>query len=121
MDGPPKAALDVPPSQQPAEPHAPVPFAFADPARVSRLLSAACWRDVAARPVDVEIRIAGPGQMEEATDFATRLGALARILAETDPALHAPVRAAVNAALVPHDGPAGVVPGGAIWLVSARA
>jgi SAM-dependent methyltransferase len=115
------AALPLLPPQPPAEPHAPGPFAFADPARVAGLLTAAGWREVAARPVDVAMRIAGPGGLDEATEFATRLGALARILAESDPALHPPVHAAVRAALAAHDGPQGVMLGGAIWLLSAQA
>jgi SAM-dependent methyltransferase len=115
------AALPLLPPQPPAEPHAPGPFAFSDPERVRGILSAAGWKDFTAQKHDVGMRVAGPGQLEEATDFAMRVGALARLLVEEAPEVRAEVRAVVKAALAPHDGPDGVMLGGAIWLVSARA
>jgi SAM-dependent methyltransferase len=116
-----QAALPVLPPQPPTEPDAPGPFAFADPGRVEAILMGAGWRDVALRRQDVTMLMAPPGGLEEATDFAMRLGPLARILRESDPALEAPVRAAVRSAITAHDGPHGVTFGGSIWLVSARA
>jgi SAM-dependent methyltransferase len=115
------AAMPLLPPQPPAEPHAPGPFAFADPDRVRGILSAAGWTDFAVEKHDVGMRVAGPGQLEEATGFSTRLGPLARMLAEEAPEVRARVHDAVKAALAPHDGPDGVMLGGAIWLVSARA
>jgi SAM-dependent methyltransferase len=116
-----KAALPLLPPQPQADPFAPGPFAFADFERVRGLLSAAGWRDISAQPRDVPMLVGGPGQLDKATDFAMRLGALARILSETDPAVHPAVRQAVQTALAGHEGPGGVMLGGSIWLVSARA
>ncbi len=115
------AALPLLPPQPPADPDAPGPFALANPDRVRGILTRAGWREVALRPLDVSMPVTGPGQFDEAVEFATRVGALARILAEVDPDLRSRARDAVAAALAPHDGPEGVTLGGAIWLVSARA
>jgi SAM-dependent methyltransferase len=115
------AALPLLPPQPPADPHAPGPFAFADADRVRNILSDAGWHDIGFAHCRVPLQVAGPGELETATDFAMRLGPLARILAESDPGLAEPVREAVRAVLAPHEGPDGVVLSGSIWLVSARA
>ncbi|MEQ9519803.1 MAG: class I SAM-dependent methyltransferase [Parvibaculum sp.] len=39
----------------PRDPHAPGPFAFADPARLEKILGDAGWRDIAIEPVDFEM------------------------------------------------------------------
>jgi SAM-dependent methyltransferase len=109
------------PPQPPAEPNAPGPFAFADPERVRRILADSGWRDIALAPHDLPMHFAASGDLEAATELATRVGPLARMLNEADPDLRPVVRAAVSEALRPYDGPDGFVFGGAIWLVSARA
>ena len=109
------------PEEPPADPDAPGPFAFRDPARVRAILSGAGWREIEFQPRDVPMRVGGAGGLEETTDLLMRLGALARLLADVDADTRSRVRDAVRAALLPHDGPSGVVLGGAIWLVSARA
>ena len=116
-----EAARPLLPPQPPPEPDAPGPFAFADADRVRAILAAAGWAHVAAERRDVPMPIAGPGQLAEATDFATRVGALARLLDGEDTDLRSRVRQAVAAALAAHDGPGGITLGGSIWLVSARA
>lgn len=112
------AGLPLLPEQPPADPDAPGPFAFRDPARVRAILTGAGWRDIDIRPRDVPMQVGG---LDTATDFLMRLGALARLVAEVDPDTRSRVRDVVRAALAPHEGPAGVVLGGAIWQVSARA
>jgi hypothetical protein len=116
-----EAAREFLPPQPPVEPDAPGPFALADDQRVRRILTAAGWRDGALVRHDVPIRIAAPGNLEQATEFATSVGPLSRALAEVDPDLKSRVRAAVAQALKTVDGPDGVSLRGSIWLVSARA
>jgi SAM-dependent methyltransferase len=115
------AARTVLPPLPPADPLAPGPFAFADPARVTGILSLAGWTDPVMTPRDVKLAVAGPGEVAEAADFAMRIGPVARMLAEADPALAPAVREAIAEAFAPYDGPGGVQLGGAIWLMSARA
>jgi SAM-dependent methyltransferase len=112
------AARDLLPPQPPADPIAPGPFAFADADRVRAILTQAGWRDADAVRHDVPMHL---GPLTEAIPFATRVGALARLLAEAAPDVRQAAEAAVAAALRARDTPEGVILGGSIWLVSARA
>jgi SAM-dependent methyltransferase len=114
------AAGHLLPPSPPSEPDAPGPFAFADPDRVRRILAVAGWNHVTVTRQDVPIRVAGPGGITEAAEFATRVGALARGLAEAEPEVKARAAQLVAEALGPFDGPDGITLTGSIWLVSAR-
>jgi SAM-dependent methyltransferase len=116
-----EAARPLLPPQPPADPDTPGPFALANPDRTLGIFAKAGWGDAALIRHDVPIRIAGAGQLEQAVEFATRVGILARILAEQDPDTRARVRLAVAEALKPYDSPAGINLSGSIWLISARA
>jgi SAM-dependent methyltransferase len=116
-----EAARGLLPPQPPAEPDAPGPFAFADPGRVRGILGAAGWRHATAIRHDMPMRLAGPGQLDEATEFATRVGPLSRMLAEVDPETRARARAAVAQALQAVEGPDGFSLRGSIWLLVALA
>lgn len=115
------AGLPLLPPPPPSDPHAPGPFAFADRARTEGILTSAGWRDVSLTPHDVQMRFAGAGEVEQATEFATRVGALARMLAEVDREVRKTVREAVAKALAAYDSPDGINLTGAIWLIAARA
>jgi SAM-dependent methyltransferase len=115
-----QAAAHLLPQAPSAEPHAPGPFAFANPDRVRHILGTAGWSDVVLTRQDVPMCLAGPGQIGEAAEFATRVGSLARALADATPDVKARAEDAVAAALPAYDGPAGVCLPGSIWLVSAR-
>jgi SAM-dependent methyltransferase len=114
------AAGHLMPPSPPADPDAPGPFAFADKERVRRILTTAGWTDLLFVRQDVPIRIAGPGGMQEAAEFATRVGALARGLAEAEPEIRTRAAQAIAEALRPFDGPDGITLTGSVWLVSAR-
>jgi SAM-dependent methyltransferase len=117
-----EAGLPLLAPQPPADPDAPGPFAFADPEHTLGIFTKAGWSDVALTRHDVPIRIAAAGQLEQAVEFATRVGVLARMLAaEENPDTRARVRLAVAEALKPYDGPTGVNLSGSIWLISANA
>ena len=116
-----EAAAALLPPQPPTEPQAPGPFALADHDRTLGIFRAAGWNDVTLARQDVPMRIAAAGQVEQATEFATRVGALGRILAEQPPAIRARVQDAVATALKRQDSPAGIVLSGSIWLIAARA
>ena len=116
-----EAARPLLPPQPTPDPLAPGPFAFSNQDRVHAVMQRAGWRDIDMQPCDVPMPIAGPGQVAEAADFATRLGALARILSELEPELRPRISELVMHAMRSHDGSNGITLGGAIWLVSARA
>ena len=105
------------PPAPPADPWAPGPFAFADPDRVRGILTAAGFEDVGIERHATSMRL---GDLAAAVDFVTQIGPAARLLGEADVEQRPALIAALRGALAPHDGPAGVVLGGAIWLVSAR-
>jgi SAM-dependent methyltransferase len=116
-----QAARALLPPQPQTDPTAPGPFAFADSARTQAILRSAGWRDVTLARHDVPMRFAPSGQIEQATEFATRVGPLARALAEEPDETRIRARQAVAAALQPFDGATGITLSGSIWLISARA
>lgn len=105
------------PPAPPSDPWAPGPFAFADPDRVRGLLAAAGFEHVAIEPHDTIMRL---GDLPAALDFVSQIGPASRALNEADAERRPALIEALRAALGAHDGPDGVVLGGAIWLVSAR-
>ncbi|MEA2728143.1 MAG: hypothetical protein QOD93_1815 [Acetobacteraceae bacterium] len=116
-----EAAGPLLPPQPPADPDAPGPFAFANADRTRQILATAGWKGATLTPHNVPMRFAATGQIEQATDFATQVGVLARMLADEGPDTRARVREAVAEALRAYDSPAGINLSGSIWLISARA
>jgi SAM-dependent methyltransferase len=116
-----EAARTLVPPQPASDPDGPGPFAFARQDRTLGIFAAAGWRDVTMTPHDVPMRFAGSRQIEQATDLATRVGALARILSEESPETRTRVRNAVAKALTAYDSSDGISLSGSIWLIAARA
>jgi SAM-dependent methyltransferase len=108
------------PPQPPSDPHTPGPFAFANADQTSKILKDAGWQNVALTRRDVPMRFAAAGQIDQATEFATRVGALARMLTDASPETRANVRVAIAETLKAYDTPAGISLSGSIWLISAR-
>ena len=103
-----------------ADPLAPGPFAFADPARVKAILTQAGFRDVRIDKLDGVMDL-GPSA-ERAGFQMTNLGPVSRALRDADDATRAKVLAAVTAAFARFQKPGQTIaPGIACWLVSARA
>ena len=105
----------------PATPDAPGPFAFADAARVERILGEGGFRDVRTEGHDVTIALGGGTDLDEATDLVMDLGPLARAMADADPRQRELVRQEVLEAISGSLTPEGVKMPGAIWLVTASA
>ena len=115
-----RAAL---PGQPPSvDPHAPGPFAFADPGRVRAILSAAGWRDIGVEPLDYPM-VAGEGEgaVDQALRYFQRIGPAARALTELDPEARAAARSRMRAMLADHHTGDRVAMPAAAWIVSARA
>ena len=112
------AARPLLPTQAPAVPDAPGPFAFAEAGRVRSVLTSAEWHDIRIAPLDIEITM---GPREEAGRAALTMGPLARLLADASGAVRDEVRIAVTSALSGFEGTSGVVLPAALWLVSASA
>jgi ubiquinone/menaquinone biosynthesis C-methylase UbiE len=109
-------ASEIPPAA-PASKDAPGPFAFADPEKVRAILESAGFREVLITPATHPITLGG--SLEEALEFACRMGPSSRALRELDDPGQARAVALLREAL------ASLAPGftldGAVWIVSARA
>jgi SAM-dependent methyltransferase len=112
------AAPHLPPAERPG-PDDPGPFAFGDPARVTRILTEAGFTPPAFQPLDRQLW--SGDTIEEAVESMTKFGPLARVFADASHAQTAKAKEAIAAALEPHLRGDGVHLGGACWLVSARA
>ncbi|MDE2404375.1 MAG: class I SAM-dependent methyltransferase [Sphingomonadales bacterium] len=100
---------------------APGPFAFADPARVERLLTEAGWRDVELAPADYSYLVGeGDDAVADALSFLTRIGPAARALRDRDEADRARIVARMEAWLSGNCRHGRIVFPAAAWIVTAR-
>jgi hypothetical protein len=101
------------------DPEAPGPFAFADEARVQRVLSQAGYADIAVAPHDLDLDIAAGGGLERAVAAALAIGPTSRMLDGQSEAVRAAAAADIRMALGAHVRGASVPLGAAIWVVTA--
>ncbi|HUQ12647.1 MAG TPA: methyltransferase domain-containing protein [Novosphingobium sp.] len=115
-----RAVGAVPPAG--ADPHAPGPFAFADPDYVSRILASAGWRAFHAEPVDFTY-LAGEGDapVGDALSYLTRIGPAARALRDFSKADRAAAKQRLAALLAERCEGAAVAFPAAAWIVTASA
>jgi SAM-dependent methyltransferase len=112
------AARDLLPPQEPMDPHAPGPFAFADGDRVRWILEQAGFSDVVVKPHDTTVNLGA--SVDDAVTEALTIGPLARAAAELDEAARQKIREAISPVLGRYRTPYGITPPAAIWLVSAH-
>ena len=110
----------LPPLPKPG-PEDPGPFAFADPARVTHILTEAGWTTPRFTPLSVPLDLAAGGGLEAAVAHAGHIGAAARALIDQPDSVHRAVMAAIRSALAPYATADGrVALGGAVWLVASE-
>jgi len=111
----------LPPVKQPG-PEDPGQFAFADQARVRRILEGAGFRELKFTPHDPVMRLGRNAR--EAAEFSSQIGPTTRALADAPEdrkrVLQQAVREAVEQEFARHERPDGVTLKAAIWIVSAR-
>ncbi len=100
-------------------PEDPGPFAFADPARVTRILTGAGFAAPRFTSVDVALDIAAGRGLDEAVAQATAIGAASRALQDQPAAARTAATAAIREALAAYLKGDSVTLAGAIWLVDA--
>jgi SAM-dependent methyltransferase len=100
-------------------PDDPGPFAFADPARVSRILTGAGWSDPRFTAVDVLLDVAAGGGLDGAVYQASHIGAASRALREAPEETRPAGIAAIGAALAPYARGENVPLPGAVWIVAS--
>jgi SAM-dependent methyltransferase len=114
------AAKHLPPTGPPPDPTAPGPFAFADSARVERILAGAGFEDVAHESLERELLIGGGKTLDETVSFMLQVGPVAGALREADDDVRARVLPEVRKAIEPFYDESGVRMSASTWIVSAR-
>ena len=107
------------PPRPKAVPNAPGMFAFADPARVTEVLTAAEWAAPRLEKLDLDLDIAAGRGLEEAVDQSTKIGAVNSWLRNQPTDVVSASIASVRATLALHLDGARVRLPGAMWLVSS--
>jgi SAM-dependent methyltransferase len=111
-------ARHLPPRPKPV-PHAPGMFAFADPARVSEVLTAAGWAPPHFERLDIDLDIAAGRGLEQAVEQSTRIGAVNSWLRNEPAEVVSAAVASLREALAPHAEGTSVRLPGAMWLISS--
>lgn len=101
------------------DPEEPGPFAFADPARVTRVLTAAGFTAPSFTPLDIEMDIAAGGTLEDAAIQSSSMGPAKRALADQSDDIRDAALESIRRALRPYVSEAGVKLPAAVWLVAA--
>ena len=100
-------------------PNAPGMFAFADPERVTEVLTAAEWAAPRFEKLDLDLDIAAGRGLEEAVDQSTKIGAVNSWLRNEPADVVSAAVASLYEALAPYADGASVRLPGAMWLVSS--
>jgi SAM-dependent methyltransferase len=107
------------PPQPQLGPEDPGPFAFADLARVRRILTGAGFDRITAQPFDTDLSFGAT--LEDAIAHLAEIGPVARMLADATPDQKGKAMKALEAALQSWSGQSPVTMGGAVWMITARA
>jgi SAM-dependent methyltransferase len=111
-------APHVPPRPK-ADPGSPGMFAFAEPERVSGLLTAAGWAAPRFDELNLDLDVAAGRGLEEAVVQSTQIGAVNSWLRGQPAEVVTAAVESVRAALAPHQDGSNVRLPGAMWLVSS--
>ena len=119
MEVPMRAVSPHVPPRPKANPQAPGMFAFADPQRVSQVLTAAGWAPPRLDKFDRDLDIAAGRGLEEAVVQSTQIGAVSSWLRGQPAEVVAAAITSIREALTAHLDGASVRLPGAMWLVSS--
>ncbi len=119
MEVPMRAVAPHVPPRPKSDPHAPGMFAFADPQRVSQVLTAAGWARPRLDKLDHDLDIAAERGLEEAVVQSTQIGAVNSWLRGQPAEVVTAAVASLREALAAHLHGASVRLPGAMWLISS--
>jgi SAM-dependent methyltransferase len=102
----------------PSPPHAPGPFAFADPDHVRRVLGEAGFTDVELVPVDAAMQLGESA--DEAYSFISTMGVTRGLTQDLDAETRQRALDALRASVEAHETSEGVLAAGAAWRITAR-
>lgn len=109
----------LPQAPEPATPHAPGPFAFADERYLKDVLLQAGFEQIRIQNVEGPL-VLSDQSVEAAVEFCLLVGPCSRLLKEQGPELQSKARDVLRKELAQHSAGNCVSLGGATWLVSAR-
>jgi SAM-dependent methyltransferase len=121
MDVPMRAVSPHLPPRPQGDPNAPGMFAFADPKRVSQILTDAGWTLPEFEKLDCSLDIAAGRGLEEAVAQSTKIGAVNSWLRNQPSEIVVAAVESLRDALTPHTNGSHVHLHGAMWLVSSVA
>jgi len=101
-------------------PDEPGPFSFADPERVTHILTNAGFTAPAFTALDIEMDLSAGGTVEDAVIQSADMGPSRRALEDQSDEVRAAARESIRRALAPYASPTGVRLAGAVWLVGAE-
>jgi SAM-dependent methyltransferase len=119
MQVPLHAAYEHVPRLPKPDPEDPGPFSFADPERVTRILTGAGFAPPRFTPVDVPMDLAAGKGLDAAVHHATNIGATSRALQDQPADLRAKAIESIRAVLKGYAKGDSVMLSGAIWIVEA--
>lgn len=115
MTQPIAAAMPHLPPEEPPQPRAPGPFAFAEREYVQQILDDAGFASPDIAPLDMDVHLGD--NLDDAMTFAVEIGPLSRLLTQADD--QEAVLNAARGALASYQGEAGVTVPAACWIVTA--
>lgn len=114
-----QAALQHLPPPEIPDPHAPGPFAFADPQRVDGILASSGFRDIAVQSFTREIRFGEASTLSESVRQLAMIGPVSRLLEGQEAQVMARVLGSMEQVLAPYYRDGALNLPGAIWFVTA--
>lgn len=116
-----QAALQHVPMPETPDPHAPGPFAFADPQRVRSILSDSGFGNIAIESFTPDIRFGEAPTLQQSVRELAMIGPVSRLLTGQDSELMEKVFGAMEEVLTPYYRDGALLLRGAIWFVTADA
>ena len=116
-----QAALQHVAMPETPDPHAPGPFAFADPQRVRGILSDSGFGNIAIEPFTREIRFGEAPSLQQSVRELAMIGPTSRLLIGQDNEVMEKVFAAMEEVLTPYYSDGALLLNGKVWFVTADA
>ncbi|MFK7977334.1 MAG: class I SAM-dependent methyltransferase [Halioglobus sp.] len=115
-----QAALQYVEKPEAADPNAPGPFSFADPARVRSILEGAGFSAIEIAPHIIDVRFGQDLNLADSVRELAGIGPVSRLLVGVEDAVQQKVFSAMEEVLAPYYKDGGLVLPGAVWFVSAN-
>lgn len=108
------------PEQPPPDPHAPGPFAFADPVRTQDIVRSGGWANVSVEPCVRAMRVFGTDDFDVAVEGSLTIGGAARLLSSATAEQRSEARAIAERVMRSFWSDDGAVVDGVCWLATAQ-